>query len=140
MADFTNTDSPREPQPTTFPSPLPGDQQRLNWPDYLLAMATVVDHMAPGGEPVMFISNYLIGLSRQARLMGATTPGDHLEKAEAAADREAAYVAGLEQAAEAGGTWALGPDPDLGSWGGHPDEATRQAHIAIDPESETWRN
>ena len=81
-------------------------------------------------------------LSRQARLMGCESPGDHLNKATAAADRQAAYIASLEQSAECGGNWSLGPDPDpdLGSWGGHPDEATIQAHIAVDPQDETWRN
>ena len=103
MATNDNTSARDESQDHTFPSPLPGDTRRLSWPDYLLAMATVVDHMAPG-EPGRFIGDYLTGLSRQARLMGCVSPADHLAKAEAAADREAAYVASLEQAAECSGT------------------------------------
>ena len=104
-------------------------------------MASVLDHLA-GGEPGHFLGNYMVGLSRQARLMGATSPSDHLDKATAAADHQAAYIASLEQAVEHGGNWSLGPpdDADLGDWGGHPDEATLTGHIAIDPQAETRRN
>ena len=149
MADSYNTSDPSPSQPPNYPSPIPGAKNRVTWPDYLELMAVVVDQIdsmpieetrSDGVSPGHFVGNYLLGLSKQARLMGCTSPSDHLTKAEAAACRADAYVAALEQAVEHCVTWELGPDPDLGSWGGHPDEATLQAHIAIDPESETWRN
>ena len=140
MASFDNTSAHDESQPPTYPSPIYNDPVRVDWPTYLELMAQAIDRLEPGGEPTMFVANYLLGLSKQARLIGAKSPADHLAKAEAAADREAAYIASLEQAAEHGGHWELGPDPDLGDWGGHPDEQTLTAHIAIDPQDETWRN
>ena len=123
MADFTNTDSPREPQdqPPTYPSPIPGDHRQVSWPDYLALMAGLVDEIAPD-EPGRFVGNYLIGLSKQARLMGCVSPSDHLAADRAAADRADAYVASLEATVDHLGTWALGPesDLDLGDHGGHP--------------------
>ena len=143
MADSYNTsDSPKTPVPT-YRSPKPGDHRHVPWPEYLGLMGETIAVLVPG-EHGQFIGNYMLGLSKQARLIGAKSPADHLAKAEAAADYQASYIASLEQAVEHGGSWALGPpdaaDLDMGDYGGHPDEATLQAHIAIDPESETWRN
>ena len=159
MATNDNTsDSARPPVPT-FPPPKPGDHRLVTWPEYLELMGQTIAVLAnsPQGShdsastqgtrgamtPGRFVGTYLIGLSKQARLWGCTSPDDHIDKAAAASDREAAYVAALEQAVEhIGGTWELGPPDaaDLGSWGGHPDEHMLQAHIALDPQDETWRN
>ena len=54
---------------------------RVDWPTYLELMAQAIDRLEPGGEPTMFVANYLLGLSKQARLMGAKSPADHLAKA-----------------------------------------------------------
>src|SRR5512135_3472910 len=113
MADSYNTSARDDSQDHTFPSPIPGAQNRVTWPDYLELMAVAVD-LLDSGEPGHFVGSYLLGLSKQARLMGCVSPADHLAKATIAADREAAYIASLEQAAEHGGHWELGPDPDLG--------------------------
>ncbi|MBV8265138.1 MAG: hypothetical protein JO252_02200 [Planctomycetaceae bacterium] len=141
MANTYNTpaNSPR-PQPT-FPSPTPGDPRRVHWPEYLLLMADAVERIAGDAECGLFIANHILAMHRQARLMGAVSPADHLAKAQAEADRQAAYVRALEEEA---GHWALGPgpdagDPDLGGWGAHPDDASMQAWIAS-PVDDTWMN
>jgi len=71
-------------------------------------MGAMIDHFA-GGEHGHFIGNHLLGLSKQAKIFGAVSPADHLEKAEQAADRQAAYVAGLEQAIESMSDTFYGP-------------------------------
>jgi len=114
----------------TFPSPRPGDPSRVDWHTYLLLMADAVEALAGDAEAGLFLSSHILVMHQQAKLMGAVSPADHLAKAQAEADRQAAYLAALEEEA---GHWEVGPGPnpdcDLGCWGGCPDEASMQAWV-----------
>jgi hypothetical protein len=136
-SDCINTPDSAPAQPPTYPSPRTGAP--VTWPEFLLLWSTEIDRLAGGGEHGLFLSTYLLGLHHQARLMGATGPADHTTKAQAEADRQAAWIRALEAEAS---HWELGPDPDcdLGDWGGHPDEAARQGWYVSDPADDTYIN
>jgi hypothetical protein len=94
----------------------------------LLLVSDAIERLPGDAEAALFVSGHVLALHQQARLMGAISPSDHLSKAQAEADRQAAYVRALEDEA---GHWELGPgpDPDLGCWGGCPDESSMQTWI-----------
>ena len=133
MSDCINTPDSAPAQPPTYPSPRTGAP--VTWPEFLRLWAAEIDRLAGGGEHGLFLSTYLLGLHHQARLMGATSPADHTTKAQAEADRQAAYLRALEATER-------DPDPDcvLGDWGGHPDEAALRGWIASSPDDETCIN
>jgi hypothetical protein len=105
----------------------------------LLLMADAVERIAGDAECALFLASHILAMHQQAKLMGATSPSDHLAKAQAEADRQAAYLAALEEEA---GHWELGPGPEAGnhgSWGGHPNSHAMQAWIP-GPADDTWMN
>jgi hypothetical protein len=124
-------------KPPKYEWPVPGDDTpRLPWADYLRLWAGAIDTMA-GGEPGRFMGAYLMGLAAQAEALGATSPTSHERLAQAEAEREAAWIAALEQEAEQPGLGMTTLDPDdvTGSLDGHPsqDEDVRRAWIGADP-------
>jgi hypothetical protein len=103
-------------------------------------VASAIEHLPGDAEAALCVAQHVRALSAQAQLMGATSPSDHMAKAQAEVDRQAAYLRALEDET---GHWELGPDPhecDLGGYGGHPDEAAYQAWIGTNPDDLTWRN
>jgi hypothetical protein len=103
-------------------------------------MADAIERIAGDAEAGMFVANHILAMHQQSKLLGATSPGEHLARAQAECDRQAAYLAALEDAA---GHWELGPGPDPecdhGCWGGHPDSHAMQAWIP-GPADGTWMN
>jgi hypothetical protein len=125
-----NTSESRDQQHPTYPWPRPGTDavSLVTWSQYLRLWATELDRLAGGGEPGLFLGNYLSGLAEQALQLCASTPADHTAKAQIESEREAAWIAALEaEAADPGGSWVTSSEPDpeaTGSLSGHPaDEA-----------------
>ncbi len=141
-----NTSELQEPQSPCIPWPRPGVDaiQLVTWSQYLRLWATELDRLAGGGEPGLFLANYLTSLALQAEVLGATSAADHSTKAAIEAEREAAWQAALEAEAAQSGSWELGSgDPDdpeaTGSLDGHPGGAN-QYWIGADPDDITYRN
>jgi hypothetical protein len=133
-------------KPPKYEWPVPGDDTpRLPWADYLRLWAGAIDTMA-GGEPGRFLSAYLLGLAAQAEALGARGPSEHEARAQAEAEREAAWVAALEAEVEQPGLWMTTLDPDdpeiTGGLDGHPsqDEGAHQVWLGADPYDETYCN
>ncbi|HMB08674.1 MAG TPA: hypothetical protein VKP69_33705 [Isosphaeraceae bacterium] len=133
-------------RPPKFEWPTPGaDTPRLPWADYLRLWAGAIDQAA-GGEPGRFLCAYLLGLAAQAEALGATSPAEHERRAQAEAEREAAWIAALEAEVEQPGLGMTTPDPDdpevTGGLDGHPsqDEGAHRVWIGADPYDETYCN
>jgi hypothetical protein len=130
-------------RPPKYEWPVPGDDTpRLPWADYLRLWAGAIDTMA-AGEPGRFLAAYLLGLAAQAEALGARGPSEHEARAQAEAEREAAWVAALEAEVEQPGLWMTTLDPEItGSLDGHPsqDEDVRRAWLGADPYDETYCN
>jgi hypothetical protein len=125
-----NTSEVQGPQSPCIPWPRPGvdAKELVTWSRYLRLWATELDKQAGGGEPGLFLANYLTSLALQAEALGATSADDHSTKAAIEAERESCWLAALEaEAADPGGSWVTSSEPDpeaTGSLSGHPaDEA-----------------
>ena len=108
--------------------------------------ATELDKQAGGGEPGLFLANYLTALALQAEALGATSAADHSTKAAIEAERESSWRAALEAAAmSSDDQWVTSSEPDpeaTGSLSGHPsqEEGARQVWLACDPDDDTYAN
>ena len=68
-----NTSEVQGPQSPCIPWPRPGGEaiQLVTWSQYLRLWATELDKQAGGGEPGLFLANYLTTLALQAEALGA---------------------------------------------------------------------
>ena len=141
-----NTSRAPAPQPhTLYIWPRPGDDlPRLDWSSWLrlIGLQIAADYHGPEGQ---FLSAHIIALAEHARVLGATSPDSHERLAQVEADREAAWVAALENEAMSPGVWSL-TDPggdEIGGWGGHPqdicEDTAQRGYFSTDPD-ETWCN
>ena len=118
----------------------------VTWPQWLRLWATELDRLAGGGEPGLFLANYLTSLALQAEALGATSAADHSTKAAIEAERESCWLAALEAAAmSSDDQWVTSSEPDpeaTGSLSGHPaDEAGPMQAWLGDPSSDdTYMN
>jgi hypothetical protein len=143
-----NTSEVQGPQSPCIPWPRPGGEaiQLVTWSQYLRLWATELDRLAGGGEPGLFLANYLTALALQAEALGATSAADHTTKAAIEAERESCWLAALEAAAAASDDqWVTSSEPDpeaTGSLSGHPaDEAgPRQAWLGDPSHDDTYMN
>ena len=97
-------DSPGRPVPPPrlpkFEWPAKGqDCPRLDWPSYLKLLADDLDHQL-GEVEGHYVGNWLLGQAIQATELGATSPIHQEQLSQAEADRAAAYLQALLQAAE----------------------------------------
>jgi hypothetical protein len=152
-------DSPGRPPPPPrlhrFEWPAKGqDCPRLDWPSYLKLLADDLDR-ALGGVEGHYVGNWLLGLAIQAHELGAMSPSQQEELAQSEADRAAAYLQALLQAAEQPGAWVIiQPNQDdlsddaNGGWGGHesnpdfgePADGAQRGYFSRDVDDETWVN
>lgn len=108
--------------------------------------ATELDRLAGGGEPGLFLANYLTSLALQAEVLGATSAADHSTKAAIEAERESCWLAALEAAAAASDDqWVTSSEPDpqaTGALSGHPadDSGPMQAWLGDPSQDDTYMN
>ena len=144
----TRKNTSRAPSPQPHPRyiwPQPWDDlPRLDWSSWLrlIGLQIAADYPGDAGQ---FLSAHLLALAEHANALGATCPITHLDRAQAEADRDAAYRAALEHEV-LDQAWTItnhGPD-ETGGWGGHPqdicEDAAQRGYFSTDPDDETWCN
>lgn len=98
---------PPPPRPAKFEWPAKGqDCPRLDWPSYIKLLADDLDRSL-GGIEGHYLGNWLMGLAIQATKLGAISPIHQEQLSQAEADRAAAYLQALMQAAEQPGAWVI---------------------------------